>query len=262
MRKRLQSKCGVAGIAALLISGASFIAQYKMEGWTMQLEWLRSPLGILSILLAGGGLFLIVWNFFRPELGFADKEAIVKQRHEDLPLLRSSIDTILKRQKELALELGKRPLQSFFDEYLMKNKQYKTYRKLLNALHTSDKVTKHKVAILLSMRAFFCEKTICLNKVCKDDGQMTKLRAEKDIYYHRNNDKKLSSIIDNLLYAAMKYHSTLSFAELATNNELSYTSAKKYAAFEEKPDIVRGFMARAYKSMNDRIELLKRGEDL
>jgi len=228
----------------------------------MQLEWLRSPLGILAILLAGGGIFLIVWNFFRRELSYPDKEAIVKQRNENLPLLRRSIDAILKRQRELALELGKSSLQDFFDEYLKTSKQYKVYRKLLNAYHTSEKVTKHKVAIIISMRAFFCEKTICLNNVCKYDDHMDKLKAEKDIYYHRNNDKKLSSIIDNLLHAAKKHHSILAFAELATNNKLSYTSAKKYAAFDEKPEILKRFVTRAYKAMNGRMELLRRGEDL
>lgn len=228
----------------------------------MQLGQLWSPLGILSILLAVGGVFLIIWNFFRPELSFVGKEAIVKQRLENLPLLRSNIDAILKRQKELALELGKRPLQSFFDEYLKISKQYKTYRKLLNVYHTSTDTTKHKVAIFISIRAFFCEKTVCLTNVCKSDDHMTKLKAEKDIYYHRNSDKKLSGIIDGLLHAATKYHSVLAFAELATHNDLAYTSAQKYANFEEKPNILKGFMARAYKAMNDRMELLMRGGDL
>jgi hypothetical protein len=75
----------------------------------MQLENLGSPLGILFILLGGGGVFLIIWNFFRRESSFADKEAIVKQRQENLPLLRNSIDAIIDRQRELAFKLGKRP---------------------------------------------------------------------------------------------------------------------------------------------------------
>ena len=61
--QQLRSKCGIAGIAAILLSGASFLAQYILEGWTMQLADLVSPLGFLFILLAGGGVFLIVWNF-------------------------------------------------------------------------------------------------------------------------------------------------------------------------------------------------------
>jgi hypothetical protein len=262
MRKRLQSKCGIAGIAALLISGASFIAQYKLEGWTMQLENLGSPLGILFILLGGGGVFLIIWNFFRRESSFADKEAIVKQRQENLPLLRNSIDAIIERQRELAFKLGKRPLQTFFDEYLKISKEYKMYRKLLKTYHTSDEVTKHKVAILIAISRFFFVKTICLNNVCRDGEDMAKLMAEKDIYYHRNNDKALSSTIDQLLFAVTKYHSLLALGELATNNQLAYTSAKKFARFEEKPEILKGFMTRDYKKMNDRINFLMRGEDL
>jgi len=262
MWKHLRSKCGFAGIAALLISGASFIAQYKLEGWTMQLEWLQSPLGILAILLAGGGIFLIVWNFFRRELSYPDKEAKVKQRNEDLPLLRDSIDAILKRQKELAFEIGKIPLQSFYDEYLQKSKEYKAYRKLLITFHASDKTTKHKVAILVSMVPFFIYKTICLNNACRDDELMAKLMAENGIHYHRNNDKKLSGDIDNLLRAATRYHSALAFTELATNNQISYTSVKRYARFEAEPERFKGFMTRDYKGMNNRMALLMRGEDL
>lgn len=252
----------MAGIAAILLSGASFLAQYILEGWTMQVEHLGTPLGVLFILLAAGGVSLIIWNFFRRDLGFADKQAMVNQRQENLPLLRDSIDSALKRQREIALELGKIPLQAFFDEYLKKSKEYKMYRKLLNACHTSDKVTKHKVSILATMGMFFFGKPICLNNACRDDKGMAELMAEKDIYYHRNNDKALSNIIDQLLFAATKYHSALAWAELATNNKLAYTSAKKYARFEEKPEILRGFMARDYKKMNDRMNFLMRGEDL
>jgi hypothetical protein len=262
MRGKLHSKCGIAGIAALLISGASFIAQYKLEGWTMQIEWLSSPIGILAILLASGGVFLIIWNFFRPELSYADKNAIVKQRQEDLPLLRDSIDAIIERQRELALKLGKRPLQSFFDEYLKKSREYKLQRKHLDTYHTSDGVTKHKVATLITIGKFFCLKTICLNNECRDDKRMIKLVAEKYIYYHRNSDRKLSGKIDDLLFTATKYHSALAFTELATNNNISYTSVRKYATFEEKPKIFKWFMKRDYKAMNDRMGFLMRGGDL
>ena len=187
---------------------------------------------------------------------------MVKQRREDLPLLRDSVDAVLKKQKEIALELGKTPLQTLFDEYLKKSREYKLYRKLLNKYHTSDKVTKHKVATLVAIGKFFFVKSICLNNACRDDEDIERLIAEKDIYYHRNNDKALSRTVDQLLFAAAKYHSALAFGELATNNQLAYTSAIKYARFEEKPEILKGFMAREYKKMNDRMNFLIRGEDL
>jgi hypothetical protein len=91
---------------------------------------------------------------------------------------------------------------------------------------------------------------------------MGELVAEKEIHYHRNNDKKLSAKIDDLLAAAAEYHSALAFTELATNNQLSYTSVRKYAVFEERPEILKGFMTRAYKAVNDRMGFLMRGGDL
>ena len=229
----------------------------------MQLEQLWSPLGIISILLAGGGVFLIIWNFFRPELSFADKEAIVKQRHEDLPLLRRNIDAILKRQKELALEIGKTPLDSFFNEYLQINEDYKRHKKILRSLYKKDdEQTIHKKAIFRSIAKFFFPKTIHLNNVCLDDRHMSQLNAERDIYYHRNNDKKLSGIIDDLLDTATKYHSILSFAGLATHSGLHYKSVKYYAVFQERPKLLKREMTRLHKKMNGRIDLLTRGEDL
>lgn len=261
MWSKLKSKEAIVGLGALVWGVASVTVQLLLVPEGVQMMWL-SPLGIFTIAMFILGTFLIFWGIFKHELSYADKQAIVKQRQENLSLLRNSIDSILKRQKELAIEIGKQPIQAFFDEYLKKSREYKMYRKLLNTYHTSDKVTKHKVATLVTIGKFFFVKTICLNNACRDDKDMGGLMAEKDIYYHRNNDKALSNIIDQLLFAARKYHSALAFGELATNNQLAYTSAIKYARFEEKPEILKGFMARDYKKTNDRMNLLMRGEDL
>jgi hypothetical protein len=260
MWHKLKSNSIKAGLGAFAFGIANLILQIELTPEGVHMTWL-SPSGISISALFALGAYLIISSIFGHELSFSEKETIVKQRQENLPLLRNSIDAILKREGELAFEIGKRPVQSFFDEYLKINKDYKRYRRLLK-LHKSEEQTKHKIAILLSIAKFFFPKAICLNDTCKDDEHMAKLEAEKNIYYHRNNDKKLSSIIDQLLYAATKYRSILAFAELATNNKLPYTSVKKYARFEEKPKILEGFMTRSYKAMNDRMELLMRGGDL
>lgn len=260
MWNRLKSNSVKAGLGAFALAIANLILQIKLTPEGGRMTWL-SPSGISIIILFVLGGYLVLSSVFGHESSFAEKEAVVKQRQENLPLLRSSIDGIIKRQGELALEMGKIPLQRFFDEYLRTSRQYKLYRKLLT-YHTSDNVTKHKVATLATMGNFFVTKPICFNNAARDDEQVTSLVAEKDIYYHRNNDRILSGRIDDLLLAATRYHSTLAFTELATNNQLSYTSLQKYVTFEEKPEILKGFMRRAYKTMNDRMEFLMRGGDL
>ena len=251
----------IAGLLAYIVTILILFIPFKGESAMSLINW-QTPLGIVVIVFFVVSITLYAIACFKRELSYPDKEKKVKQRQENLPLLRNSIDAILERQKELAFEIGKRPLQNFFDEYLKKSKEYKLHRKLLNTFHTSDKTTKHKVAILVAIAKFFFAKTICLNDECKDDERMTRLQAKKEVYYHRNDDRELSRDIDYLFTAAAKYHSALAFSELATNNQLSYTSAEKYAAFEEKPEILHRAMVKAYKAMNDRMELLKGGEDL
>ena len=261
MWNALKSKEAIVGLGALVWGIASVTVQLLLVPEGVQMMWL-SPLGVFTIAMFILGTFLIFWGIFKHGLSYADKQAIVQQRQENLPLLRNSIDAVLRRQKELALRIGRQPLQAFFEEYLKSNREYKVYRKLLDEYHTSDNVTKHKVATLLAIGKFFFVKSICLNNACRDDKDMEALLAEKDTYYHRNNDKVLSKSIDRLLFAAAKYHSALAYGELATNNQLAYTSATKYARFEEKPEILKGFMVGNYKNMNDRMNLLTRGEDL
>jgi len=60
MWKRLSRRDSIAGIAAILLSVASFAAQYLLEGWTMELEQWLSPLGITFAVLFIGGVTLVV----------------------------------------------------------------------------------------------------------------------------------------------------------------------------------------------------------
>lgn len=261
MASKLKSREAIVGFGALVWGIASVTLQLLSVPEGVRVMW-ASPLGIFTIGMFGLGTLLILWGIFKHETGFSEKETIVKQRQENLPLLCSSVDSILKRQREVALEIGKIPLQVFFENYLQKSKHYRVFRKLLNALHKSDAATKHKVATLIALRSFFFDKPVCLTGACNNDDDMARLRADMAIYYHRNNDRKLSSIIDQLLYAATKYHSALAWGVLTMNNELSYTSAQKYAVLEEKPEILKGFLSRAYKAMNERMAFLMRGGDL
>lgn len=251
----------IAGILAYIVAILVLFIPFQGEQAMSLINW-HSPLGIVVIAFFVASVVLYGIACFKRELHYPDKEKAVNQRREDLPLLRNSIDAIITRQKELTLEIGKVPIESFFNEYLKIDKDYKRYRRLLNALHKSDEQTKHKLAILLSMTKYFYPKAIHLNNASRDDGKMSELNTEKDIYYRRNNDKKLSSNIDELLTRATQYHSILALTELATNNELSYRSVKNYAVFEEKPKRLEGLMTKAYKAMNDRMGLLMRGDDL
>ena len=92
MWKRLLRRDSRAGIAAVLLSASSFIAQFKLEGWVMQLEyWITFP-GVISPLLAIMGLSLIVYNFFKPYYSYEQKKAIERRRKPLLGKLDEAID--------------------------------------------------------------------------------------------------------------------------------------------------------------------------
>lgn len=264
-RKRLQgqlkSNSVKAGLGAFAFGIANLILQIKLTPEGVHMMWF-SPPGISIIVLFALGTYLILSSIWTRELSFPEKKAIEQQRQKDLPLLRASIDAILTRQQQLAFQIARMPLDSFFDKYLQINRDYRRYRQWLHSLHGADEQTQHKMAVLLSIARFFFPKTICLNDICRDDDLMSKLDAEKAIYYHRNTDRKLSRIIDQLLDDATKYHSVLALAELATHSGIQYKDVKHHSVFQERPRILKRFVARAYKAMNNRIDLLMRGEDL
>jgi len=60
MWDKLLKRDSIAGIAAVLLSAGSFIANIMFEGWTMQLEQWFTPMGIASITLFFGGVGLVV----------------------------------------------------------------------------------------------------------------------------------------------------------------------------------------------------------
>ena len=118
MWEKFRSKNGITGIGAILLSVASFLAQFMLEGWKMEIAQWLSPLGIVSILLFIGGSSLIIWNFFRRELSFVEKQKIVEQRANLLKILRGLVHKRLKIVKRLQGKAIKFPLMQYWERYL------------------------------------------------------------------------------------------------------------------------------------------------
>jgi uncharacterized integral membrane protein len=228
------SKSGIttaAGIFAYVVTILVLFIPFEGEPSMSLINW-QTPLGIIVIVVFVVSVVLYFIALFKREIGYPDKEKIVIQRRENLPLLRQTIDALKIRQREIALDIGKMPLEGFYDDYLKNNNDYKRYKKVL-IFHKSDEQTKHKVAILLAISRYFLKKPVCLASIMRDDKTINEILEEKNIYYSRNNDKKLSDIIDVLINLITKRDSILAWTELSTNNQLAYKTAEHLAKFDE-----------------------------
>ncbi|MDD4635919.1 MAG: hypothetical protein WC231_02180 [Dehalococcoidales bacterium] len=102
IKEKLLNKTAITGISAIILSSASFIAQFMLEGWEMVISQWLSPMGIASIILFLLGSVLIIWNTFRRELTFEQKGEIVADREIYLPQLVLTVDSLSNRKEELA----------------------------------------------------------------------------------------------------------------------------------------------------------------
>ena len=260
MAKKLFSKSSIAGIAAVLLSASSFIAQFMLEGWKMNIEQWLSPLGITSALLFIGGVGLVVYNFFRRELTFDQKRKIVTEREEYLPILRDTVDKMLAIREELAIQAGRLPLEDYFDKYLNRNNAYnKAFKRLVN----DDEGIRRKVAIIVALRnQKFHKYNPSLAELERSNDDLSKYQRLCESYLSRCMDNGLSGEYKELFKTANRYHLVLVLAEMGLSNDFKLKAAKYYKALYEKPKVLKPFIEFYRKRLNKVIERLLRGDDL
>jgi len=227
MWRRLFRRDSIAGFVSILLAIASFLAQYILEGWSMQLEQWLSPLGVTFILLLLGGVSLVIWNFFRRDLTFDQKRNIVADRELYLPLLRDTVDKILSRKHELAIEAGRLSLEHYHEKYLRFNNSYsKAYRRITN----KDETVKRKVAIFNALvdQNFHKRNPYLSELEHSPQDPLFSLQTDCDSYLSHCGDKGLNREVKELFKTANQYHLVLALAEMGLSNGLNLKEAKHY----------------------------------
>jgi len=260
MWKRLTRRDSIAGIAAIFISSASFIAQYNLEGWTMQLEQWLSPLGITFIVLFVLGVSLIIWNYFRRDISFDQKRKTAEDRETYLPELRETIDKMLALKEKIAIQAGRIPLEEYYEKYLSLND---SYAKAFNKLENKNEDVKRKIAIIVALKnQNFHKYNPSFTEFIRSHNVLSEHNNLCESYLSRCGDRNLKREYEKLFKTANKYHLVLAMAEMGLSNDFHLKASKYYENLYEKPKMLKPFIDFYRKRVNKVIDSLMRGDDL
>jgi hypothetical protein len=249
----------IAGILAYAITILVLFIPYKEGSAMSNIEW-NSPFGIIIIILFIASIVLYGLSILKKEktLSLRDIYAIVEHRESYLPQLKNTIDAILIRKRELAIEAGKLSLEQYYDKYLKLNKTFKVVYKVLKD-NPNDKTARRKVAIItsLQMKNFGMNNVYLLELEDKDNNGIIQLQKDYDNLYSKNTDKLLAKELRLLFKKYAKWaYSGLALVELAKNNGLPYKDPKYIAAFYDKPRILEDMLRKQHQSVNKRFDEL------
>ena len=211
--------------------------------------------------LVGIGTLLVLWGVLKRALTFDQRRKIVEDREIYLPVLRSTIDKILDRKYELAIQAGRLPLEEYYDRYLSRTNAYsKAYKSITNA----DEGVRRKVAIIVALKnqRFHKYNPYLAELEHSTKDPLYEYQTTCDNLVSRCGDKGLSREIKNLFKTANKYHLVLALAEMGLSSGLRLKAAKHYNALYQKPQLLKPFVTFYHNRVNKKIDSLKRGDDL
>ncbi|MFC1937907.1 hypothetical protein ACFLWY_05070, partial [Chloroflexota bacterium] len=171
MWKRLKRTDSLAGLAAISLSAGSFIGQFVLEGWAMELtQWLTFP-AVLSPVLALIGMGLIIWNFTRKELTFTDKQEIVKLRQKPISKLKKT----LIAYKDCTNQLSDAPQLSVLETY---------------GLYGTTSVELYAKGLFKYNKPYI--------ELCENDGNLISVKSDIEMLISELNSKKLKKNVHSL----------------------------------------------------------------
>ncbi len=261
---RMWSKTGISALAGLLAFVATFLVLFvpaKGEPAVSLVNW-QSPLGIAVMVLVALAVAFYIISIRKREPGRRDMNAIVKQRQEYLPQLGKTVDQILSRKRELAIQAGKLPLEKYYDKFLAHGKIFdRQYRKL--AKTHKDELTRRKVAIAMALylESFWKKNTYFLELQEGDTSILKPLLEEYKAHKAHNTDRILSGNLRCLFGVTQLCYSVIAFAELGKSNNLPFKSAKYLNKFYEKPKLIETQLEKLHQAVSRRIDELRRGDD-
>lgn len=253
MCNRLLKRDSITAIAILLISAASFIANFVLEGWTMELEQWLTPLGIASILLFIGGTSLFGYNFFRRELSFPDKQQIVEDRNKYIIPLKDVVHKKLSSAQQLRMKAIKYPLMSYWERYLKNTMPYiVTKQKPKTPLEITTALWRQK----------FHKNNHYYTFLKDNDTRYSHKLTEYNSLYAQIKDGKLKSKLNQLWSLEHKVGSLEIYTSLSLNEPKIPHSPRgiRMGYFGKK--VSNKVFQQALKEVDSRIDYLVHGEDL
>jgi hypothetical protein len=246
MWRKIKSKNGITGIGALLLSIASFTAQFMFAPEGTRLMW-WSPLGASTAILFILGVILIFWSILKHEkhLSYQDMKALESQREGYLFPLKSVIKERLSRIVYLMQLAGELPL----DEY---KKKYAPELKTMPMLGTWT-------WIFLNMH--FMTDNLYYESLKENDKTYRKLVQDYKFLYIQITDRKLKKQLNNFWAFEHQYHSIIIFDLFSKNNpDIAKTSHGLRTARTGEKFGEKGFNSQLDKVIN-RIDQLLNIED-
>jgi len=248
------------GLGALVWGIASVTIQLLLVPEGVRLMQ-SSPLGVATIALFIVGTYLIFKGIFNHELTFDQKRRVVEDRETYLPILQDTVDKMLARKYELAIQAGRQPLEDYYDRYLSRNKAYdKAYKNITNA----DESIRRKVVIIVALKnqRFHKYNPYLSELEHSPKDPLYEYQTTCDNLISRCGDRGLSRAINNLFKTANQYHSVLALAEIGLGSGLHLKASKYYKVLYQKPQLLKPFITFYHNTVNKKIESLRQGDDL
>jgi len=178
-----------------------------------------------------------------------------------LPLLRNTIEKMLARKHELAIQAGRLPLEDYYERYLRVNK---SCNKAYKSISQRDEDIKRKVAIIVALKndKFYKYNPYLSELEHNPNDALFEQQELCNSYLPRCGDKGLSREVKGLFKTYSKYQLVLALAEMGLSNDLRLKAPKHYKALYHKPDLLKPFIAFYQNRINKKIDSLLRGEDL
>jgi hypothetical protein len=254
MWNKLFKRDSVAAIATLSVSAASFIANFVLEGWTMQIEQWLTPLGIASVMLFIGGISLFVYNFFRRELKFRDKQQVVEDRKKYLASLKDVVNKRLSIAQQLRIKAIRYPLKNYWERYIKNTMPFiVTKQKPKTSLEITRALWKHH---LHTDNHYYT--------LLKDnDTRYSRVVTDYNTLFIQIGDRKLKAKLNWLWRLEHTVGSLDIFTSLSINDfKIPHSSRGIKAGRFGKKLSDKALFEKALKEVDSRIDYLISGEDL